>query len=100
MSLYAHETVQLLQQQTPDFNSPDLWLPNSPKPGFTIEFRDWCKNVCTRKPSATLVTWSSVSLKQCASISQNIIDDAVGQWRKWLYASVKADGHRFEYLLN
>jgi len=26
----ARETVQLLQQQTPEFISPDLWLPNSP----------------------------------------------------------------------
>jgi len=30
MSLYAHETVQLIQQETPDFISPDLCLPNSP----------------------------------------------------------------------
>jgi len=26
----ARETVQLLQQQTPGFISPDLWPPNSP----------------------------------------------------------------------
>ena len=26
----ARETVQLLQQQTPEFISPDLWPPNSP----------------------------------------------------------------------
>jgi len=30
MSLYASETVQLLQQETSDFISPDLCLPNSP----------------------------------------------------------------------
>ena len=26
----AHETVELLQQETPQFVSPDLWPPNSP----------------------------------------------------------------------
>ena len=29
-SLCARETVQLLQQEAPDFISRDLWLPNSP----------------------------------------------------------------------
>jgi len=26
----ARDTVQLLQQETPEFNAPDLWPPNSP----------------------------------------------------------------------
>ena len=29
MSRYAHETVQLIQQETPDIISPDLCPPNS-----------------------------------------------------------------------
>jgi len=34
-----------------------------------------------------------------ASISQNVIDKAVGQWRKRLRASMKAKRHHFEHLL-
>jgi len=26
----AHDTIQLLQRETPDFIGPDLWPPNSP----------------------------------------------------------------------
>ena len=35
-----------------------------------------------------------------ASMSQNVIDKAVGQWRKWLCANMNAKGHHFEHLLN
>jgi len=28
----ARDTIQLLQQETPDFIGPDLWPPNSPQP--------------------------------------------------------------------
>jgi len=48
----AREIVQLLQQETPDFISPDLWLPNSPYP---VDYRIWeqYRNVCKRHSSAT-----------------------------------------------
>jgi len=35
-----------------------------------------------------------------ASISQNFINEAVGQWRKQLDTSTKAKGHHLEQLLN
>jgi len=35
-----------------------------------------------------------------ASISLNIIDGAVDQWRKQFYASQKVKGHHFQHLLN
>ena len=35
-----------------------------------------------------------------ASVSQNIIDEVVDQWRRWLHAYVKGKRHYFEYLLN
>ena len=33
------------------------------------------------------------------NISQNVIDEAVGQWKKRLRACVKVKGHHFEHLL-
>jgi len=50
VSLYARETVQLLQQETPDFISSDLYPPNSPvdsETRSTTEFGYWCRNACT-----------------------------------------------------
>jgi len=34
------------------------------------------------------------------TISHNVIDEAVGQWRNRLRAWVKAKGHHFEHLIN
>jgi len=50
VSLYARETVQLLQQETPDFTSPDQCPPNSlvdPETRSTTDFGDGCRNMCT-----------------------------------------------------
>jgi len=80
--------------------SPDLW-PHSLdlNPVDYTEFGDWYRNVCTRHRSAIPATWSSASLTQWAS-SQNVIDEAVGQWRKRLCACMKAKGRDIEHLLN
>jgi len=77
--------------------------------GLTTEFMDWClvcTGVCTlyKHLSATPAAVTS-DLKQrlidtWASMSQNVIDKAVGQWRKWLCANMNAKGHHFEHLLN
>ena len=78
-------------------------LPNSPldpeTPLYT-EFGDWCRNVCTLYKTHIHNTSDLIQhiSDTWASISQN--DEAVGQWRKQLYACVKAKGHHFEHLLN
>ena len=57
---------------------------------LTTEFVDWCRNVCTfYKHISTTPAAVTGDIKQrlivtCTSISQNAIDKAVGQWRKWL----------------
>ena len=62
----------------------------------TTEFVDWCRNVCTLyKHVSEILAAVTSNLKQrltdtWASISQNVIDEAVGQWRKRLCASMKA----------
>ena len=69
-SLCARDTVQLLQQETPDFISPDLCPPNSPvdtEIQSTTKFSDWSRNVYTlyktrvrpRHQPLWLATWSS-----------------------------------------
>jgi len=34
-----------------------------------------------------------------AGLQQNVIDDAIDQWRRCLHACVRAKGGHFEYLL-
>jgi len=36
----ARETIELLQRQTPDFITPDLWPPNSPDLN-PVDYRIW-----------------------------------------------------------
>jgi len=62
---------------------------------LTTDFVEWCRNVCTlyKHLSATPAAVTS-DLKQrlidtWASMSQNVIDEAVGQWRKQLHASMR-----------
>jgi len=81
--------------------TPNLWRPTSPGLNSVdyTEFGNWYKNVCIRHLSATPATWSS-AVDTWASMSQNVIDEVVGQCRKRLRAWVKAKGHYFEHLLH
>ena len=36
----VHDTIQLLQQETPDFIGPDLWPPNSPDLN-PVDYKIW-----------------------------------------------------------
>jgi len=74
---------------------------------LTTEFVIWCRYVCTLYKHLSAIPVAVTSdLKQrlidtWASISQNVIDKVVGQWRKRLRASKhEAKGHHFEHLLN
>jgi len=96
----ACETVQLLQQQTPGFISPDLWPPNSPELN-PVDYRIW--GLMQERVYKTAVPDVS-QLKQrlidtWSSLSQDVIDDLIDQWRVRLRACVKAKGRHFEYLL-
>jgi len=96
----ARETVQLLQQQTSGFISPDLWPSNSPDLN-PVNYRIWgLMQECVYKTAVPdfsqlkqhlIDTWSS--------LSQDIIDDAINQWQVRLQACVKAKRRHFEYLL-
>ena len=36
----VHETIELLERETPDFISPDLWPPNSPDLN-AVDYKLW-----------------------------------------------------------
>ena len=58
---------------------------------LTTEFGDWCTNVCTLHKHMSAVTSKLKHrlINTWESISQNVIDEAVGQWRKRLRASMR-----------
>jgi len=94
------ETIKLLQQETPAFISPDLWPPNSPdlnpvnyKICGVMQDRVYQKKVkdVNELRERLVEVW--------AGLQQNVIDDAIDQWRRRLRACVRARGGHFEYLL-
>jgi len=90
----------------PDFISPNQWLPNSPDMN-PVDYKIWavmqervyekCVNdvdkLCRRQLSVWTV-WHSIGQK-----SQNVIDEAIDQWRARLTACVRAKGGHFEHLM-
>ena len=96
----ARETIKLLQRETPAFISPDLWPPNSPdlipenyKIFEVMQDRVYQKKVkdVNELRERLVEVW--------AGLQQNVIDDAIDQWRRCLRACVRARGGHFEYLL-
>jgi len=77
------ETVQLLQQETLDFISLDLWPPNSPDIN-PVDYRIWgLTQECVYKtPLHDTSDWKHrfIDTMSWASIPQNVIDEAVGQF--------------------
>ena len=96
----AKDTIKVLQQETPDFISPDLWPPDSPDLNL-VDYKVW--GVMQQKVHECRMN-SVNELKLCLidvwnSLQQNVIDAAINEWRKQLRACVHADGQYFEHLL-
>jgi len=96
----ARETIGLLQRETPDFISPNLWPPNSPDLN-PVDYMVW--GVMQRRVYQTRVN-NVDELKErliavWSDFQQDIIDTAIDQWRKRLQACVRANGGHFEHLL-
>jgi len=77
----ARDTVQLLQQETPEFISPDLWPPNSPDLN-PVDYRVW--GLMQKRVYKTAVR-DTVDLKRrlietWSSIPQTVIYEAIGEW--------------------
>ena len=94
----ARDSIQLLQQETPDFIGPDLWPPNSPdlNPVDYKIFGVMQQRVYERRVNNVdelkqrlIAVWDGMQ--------QNVIDSAVDEWRKRLRARARAEGRQFEH---
>jgi len=96
----AKDTVALLDQETPDFIPPALWLPNSPDLN-SVDYTAW--SVLQERVYRTKIT-DVDELKrrinsEWAALSHVVIERAVGEWRQRLRACVRAGGGHFEHML-
>jgi len=92
---------KLLQREMPAFTSPDLWPPNSPdltQPSRLQDLGTDAKSY-TREKVKDVNELRERLVEVWAGLQQNVIDDAIDQWRRRLHACVQARGGHFEYLL-
>jgi len=88
-----HETVELLQRETPDFIFPELWPPNSADLN-PVDYKIW--GVMQQRVYEMQIH-NVDELKQrlvviCSGLQQSVVDTAVSDWRKRLLACVHAKG--------
>jgi len=95
----ARDTIKLFERETPAFIAPDLWPPNSPDLN-PVDYKIW--GDMQQRVYQTKVH-DLDELKQCLinvwhCLRQNIIDDAIDEWRKRLRACIRAKVGHFEHL--
>ena len=95
----SRETIKLLQRQTPAFISPDLWPPNSPDLN-PVDYKIWgvMQDRVYHKKVKDVNELRERLVEVWAGLQQNVINDAIDQWRRRLRACVRAIGGHFEYL--
>lgn len=97
----ARETVQFLQNSTPEFVTPLLWPPNSPDLN-PVDYKIW--GVLQERVYRTRIQDVNHLKKRLVEewrlFDQSIVDRAVKEWRVRLRACVAADGGHFEHCLH
>ena len=86
----ACDTIQLLQQETPDFIGPDLWPPNSPDLN-PVDYKIW--GVMQRVYERRMNNVDELKQRLIAvwdGMQQNVIDSAVDECQKRLRACVRS----------
>ena len=83
----ARDTIALLRREMPDFISPDQWPPNSPDMN-PVDYKIWAvmqERVYEKRVNDRAVP---APVECVAQIGQNVIDEAIDQWRALLTACV------------
>ena len=96
----AHDTVELLRRETPGFIGPDMWPANSPDLN-PVDYRIWgvMQERVYRTPIRDVAELRQRLVATWTEFQQNIVDEAIEQWRDRLHACVRAEGGHFEHLL-
>ena len=96
----AHDTMAMLQRETPAFIAPTLWPPNSPDLN-PVDYKIWgvLQERVYRERIHDVENLKRRLVEEWARFDQSIIDEAIKQWRQRLRACVRAEGGHFEHLL-
>jgi len=96
----AKHTIALLDQETPDFIPPALWLPNSPDLN-PVDYTMWSvlQERVYRIKISNVDELKRRTNSEWAALSHAVIERAVGDWRQRLHACVRAGGGHFEHML-
>jgi len=78
----ARDTIALLSREMPDFISPDQWPPNSPDMN-PVDYKIWAvmQQRVYEKRANDVDELCQRLLSVWHSIGQNVIDEAIDQWR-------------------
>ena len=96
----AHEMVDLLKRETPDFIPPSLWPPNSPDLN-PVDYKIWGlvqQRVYTRKIQNVEELRQRI-IEEWEGLDQRVIDNAVKHWRRRLCACVAAKRRPFRAII-
>ena len=79
----ARETIKLLQWETPTFISPDLWHSPDLNP---VDYKIWgvMRDWVYQKKVKDVNKLRKRLVEVWAGLQQNVIDDAIDQWRRCL----------------
>ena len=81
----ARETIKLLQRETPAFISPDLWPPDSPDLNpVNYKICGVMQDRVYRRKVKDVNELRERLDEVWAGLQQNVIDDAIDQWRRRL----------------
>jgi len=96
----ARDTIALLRRETPDFISPDQWPPNSPDMN-PVDYKIWAvmQQWVYEKRVNDVDELCQRLLSVWHSIGQNVIDEAIDEWRARLTTCVRTKGGHFEHLM-
>ena len=96
----ARDTVQLLQQETPELISPDLWPPNSQDLN-PVDYRVWglMRERIYKTAVRDTADFKRRLIETWSSIPQTVIYEAIAEWGLRLRACFKAKGRHFEHSL-
>ena len=96
----ARDTIAFLANETPQFIGPDLWPPNNPDLN-PVDYKLWgvVQERVYQKPIQDIDDLKRRLIVAWSGIHQQVIDQAIDQWRERLRACVKAGGRHFEHLL-
>src|SRR5207248_9226866 len=95
-----YNTVEMLLFNTPAFISLTLWPPNSPDLN-PVDYKIWgvLQDRVHQTRVSDVLELKERLIKVWSEFGQEMVDEAIDEWRKRLNACVRVKGQHFEHFL-